>query len=139
MSSPGPAHRLSRPVAVFAAVLIGLHGLVHLMGVALLWRLGEPGSLTYADAVPAAGTTGGYLVGAGWLLAGAGLVTAAWLLATDRPAWRAVAAGGAVLSILVIGLSPGLTAAGLVADAAVLVLVAVTWTAARGRAPRRTS
>jgi hypothetical protein len=49
----------ARLAAVAAAVVIAAHGLAHLMGVALLWKLGEPGKLRYADVVPAAGSTAG--------------------------------------------------------------------------------
>jgi hypothetical protein len=49
-----PGHRVWARMAVLAAaVVIAAHGLVHLMGVSLLWKLGEPGQLRYADAVPA--------------------------------------------------------------------------------------
>ena len=76
------------------------------MGVALLWKLSEPGELSYADAVPQPGTVPGYLVGVGWLLAGTLLAVAAVLLVTHRR-WRVVAVVGAVLSSAVIGLNPG--------------------------------
>lgn len=36
---------------IAAAVVIAAHGLIHLMGMALLWKLGEPGGLRYADAM----------------------------------------------------------------------------------------
>ena len=59
-----PGHRAWARVAVIAtAVVITVHGLVHLMGVSLLWKLGEPGQLRYADAVPAPGTVAAELAG----------------------------------------------------------------------------
>jgi len=65
-----PGHQAWAKVAVIAtAVIIAAHGLVHLMGVSLLWKLGEPGRLRYADAVPAPGTAAGYLAGCLWLRA----------------------------------------------------------------------
>ena len=45
----------ARLAVIAAAVVIAAHGLIHLMGVALLWKVGEPGGLRYADAVPATG------------------------------------------------------------------------------------
>ena len=33
----------ARAAVIAAAVVIAAHGLVHLMGVGLLWKLGEPG------------------------------------------------------------------------------------------------
>jgi hypothetical protein len=120
----------ARLAAIAAAVVIAAHGLVHLMGVALLWKLGEPGQLRYADAVPAAGSTGGYLAGGLWLVAAALFVTAAVLLATGR-AWRLYALAGVAVSAPVIGLAPGQAVAGLVVDGLVLVLVAASWLRAR--------
>lgn len=42
----------TRLAAVTAMVLIAAHGLAHLMDVALLWELGEPGKAWYADVGP---------------------------------------------------------------------------------------
>jgi hypothetical protein len=49
---------LARVATVVVALFLALHGLVYLMGVDLLWKLGEPGDLTYEDAVPTPGTAG---------------------------------------------------------------------------------
>lgn len=116
-----------RAAAAGAAVIIAGHGLVHLMGVALLWKLGQPGALRYADAVPTAGSTAAYVVGALWLVAAILFVAAAVLLALGRPAWRLTALAALVISAPVIGLAPAQTVAGLVVDGLVLVLVAVSW------------
>ncbi len=59
--------RWARLAVIAAAVLIAAHGLIHLMGVALLWKLGQVGQLRYATAVPAPGSTAAYLVGGMWL------------------------------------------------------------------------
>jgi hypothetical protein len=85
------AEKCSRPawarVAVIAAAAVmAAHGLIHLMGVALLWQLGEPGQLRYADAVPASGSAAGYLAGGLWLAAAVLFVAAAALLVA---AWAA--------------------------------------------------
>jgi ABC-2 type transport system permease protein len=127
MAHPGWA----RAVAIAAAMVIAAHGLVHLMGVSLLWKLGEPGQLRYADAVPAPGSAAAYVVGGLWLVAAALFVTAAVLLAAGRPAWRLIALAGIVMSAPVIGLAPGQAVAGLVVDGLVLLLVAVGWLRAR--------
>jgi hypothetical protein len=59
-----PGHRAWVRVAVIAfAAVIAAHGVVHLMGVCLLSKLGEPGQLRYGDAVPAPGTVAGELAG----------------------------------------------------------------------------
>jgi len=105
--------------------VIAAHGLIHLMGVALLWKLGEVGQLRYADAVPAPDTAAGYVAGGLWLVAAVLFVAAAVLLAAGRAAWRITAVAGVVVSVPVIGLMPGQAVAGLVIDG--LVLVAVSW------------
>jgi hypothetical protein len=130
------SHRLEwgRPAVIAVAVLIAAHGLVHLMGVSLLWKLGEPGQLRYADAVPEPGTAAAYLVGGLWLAAAVLFVAAAVLLAAGRAAWRMTALAGVVVSVPVIGLAPGQAVAGLAVDGLVLVLVAASWLRTR-RAP----
>ena len=119
----GNHHRL----AWAAAVVIAAHGLVHLMGVALLWKLGEPGQLHYADAEPAPGSTAGYLVGSLWLAAALLFVIAAVLLAARRASWRIVALAAAAVSVPVIGIASGQAIAGLVVDGVVLIGVAASW------------
>jgi hypothetical protein len=117
----------ARLTVIAAVAVIAAHGLIHLMGVALLWKLGEPGGLRYADAVPAPGSAAAYLVGGLWLLAAVLFVTAAVLLAAGRAAWRMTALAAVVVSVPVIGLMPGQAVAGLVVDGLVLALVAVSW------------
>jgi hypothetical protein len=120
----------ARVAVLAAAVMIAAHGLVHLMGVWLLWKLGEPGQLRYADAVPAPGTMAGYVAGCLWLVAAVLFVLAAVLLAAGRP-WRLAALAGVAVSVPVIGLAPGQAAAGLVADGLILALVVVSLLRAR--------
>ena len=132
MQRLGPGHRAWAQVAVIAtAVVIAAHGLVHLMGVSLLWKLGQPGQLRYADAVPAPGTVAAELAGGLWLLAAVLFVTAAILLLAGRAAWRLAALAGVAISAPVIGLAPGQAAAGLVVDGLILVLVTVSWLRSR--------
>ena len=120
-----------RLAVIAVAVVIAVHGLIHLMGVALLWKMGEPGGLRYADAVPASGSAAGYLAGGLWLLATVLFVAAAVLLAAGRPTWRLTALAGVAVSVPVIGLMPGQAVAGLVIDGLILVLVAASWLHAR--------
>ena len=116
-------------LVIAAAVVIAAHGLVHLMGVALLWKLGEPGGLRYADTAPVPGSAAAYLVGGLWLAAAVLFVAAAVLLVAGRSAWRMTALAAVVVSVPVIGLMPSQAVAGLVIDGLVLVLVlvAVSW------------
>ena len=121
----------ARLAVIAATVVIAVHGLIHLMGVALLWKLGQPGQLRYAGAVPAPDSAAGYVVGGLWLLAAVLFVAAAVLLVAGRAAWRMTAVAGVVVSVPVIGLMPAQAVAGLVIDGLVLVLVAVSWLRAR--------
>ena len=138
IQSPASHQPTARPLAprhspwkrapiLAAAVLIGAHGLVHLMGTVLLWKLGQPGQLRYAHAAPTPGSTAGYLVGGLWLMAAVLFAATAILLAARRPAWRAAALGGIAISVSVISLAPAQAVAGLVIDGLILILVASSW------------
>jgi hypothetical protein len=132
MEQLGSGHRAwARAAVIGAALVIAAHGLVHLMGVSLLWRLGEPGQLRYADAVPTPGTTAAELAGGLWLVAAVLFVMAAILLVAGQAAWRLAALAGVAVSAPVIGLAPGQAAAGLVVDGLILMLVTVSWLRSR--------
>jgi hypothetical protein len=127
------AHRLLRAAA---AAVLAVHGLIHLLGVALLWRWGEPGQLRYDDVSPAAGSLPGTIVGGVWLAATLLFLLTAVLLLAGHPAWRPVGLLAALVSIAVLLPSASIALAGLVVDAAVLAAVAVAVAAAH-RGPRR--
>lgn len=110
-----------------AVVLLAVHGAVHGMGFALLWRLTEPGELRYGDSVPEAGSAAGFAVGLVWLLAGLAFVYGAWLLAHRAERWLTVVAAAAVASLVVVALMPAETTLGLAVDVAALVTCAVLW------------
>ena len=129
---PG-AHRFLRAAA--ATVLAG-HGLIHLLGVALLWRWGQAGELRYDDVSPPAGSLPGMIVGGVWLAATLLFLLTAVLLVGRRPAWRPVGLLAALVSIAVLLPSASIALAGLVVDAAVLIAVAAA-VAASHRRPRR--
>ena len=122
--------RSRKALRTLAASILVIHGLVHLMGVALLWRWAEPGELRYGDVRPEAGSTAAMVLGGGWLIALLLFLVTAALLATGRPAWRPVGLLAALVSIAVLLPSASMAWAGLVVDAAVLVGVAVTVAAA---------
>ncbi len=63
------------------AIVVVAHGLVHLMGVVLLWRLAQPAGLHYGQMRPVPGSTGGIIVGVGWLITAALFVGVAVLVA----------------------------------------------------------
>ena len=127
------ARRLLRAAA--ATVLAG-HGLIHLLGVALLWRWGQPGELRYDDVSPAAGSLPGMIVGGVWLAVTLLFLLTAVLVLVGRPTWRPVGLLAALVSIAVLLPSASVALAGLVVDAAVLVAVAVAVAAAHRRPGR---
>ena len=127
------AHRLLR--AAGATVLAG-HGLIHLLGVALLWRWGQPGELRYDDVSPAAGSLPGMIVGGVWLAATLLFLLTAVLVLMGRPTWRPVGLLAALVSIAVLLPSASVALAGLVVDAAVLIAIAAAVAAAHRRPGR---
>ncbi len=127
------AHRLLRAAA--ATVLAG-HGLIHLLGVALLWRWGQPGELRYDDVSPAAGSLPGMIVGGVWLATTLLFLLTAVLVLARRPAWRPVGLLAALMSVAVLLPSASIALVGLLVDAAVLLAVAAAVAAAH-RGPRR--
>lgn len=131
VSVPVRRRPLLRAATWPVAVLLVGHGLIHLMGVALQWRLAEVGELRYAEAVPAPGSPAGLAAGAFWLVAAVLFVAAGVLLVRQRSSWGVLALAGAVVSAVVIGLHPAPAITGLVVDALVVVLVVGTWIAAR--------
>jgi hypothetical protein len=130
-----PGHSAwERAVVPAAAIVMAAHGLVHLIGMILLWKLGQPGQLRYADAFPAPGTGPGYLAGALWLAAAVLFVLAAALLMTGRGGWRLPALAGVIISAPVIGLTPDESATGLAVDAVVLAVLVAGWLRTRAAA-----
>jgi hypothetical protein len=118
------------------ASVVVAHGLVHLTGVVLLWRLGQPAGLRYSQMHPAPGSTAGIIAGTGWLIAAALFVAVAVLLARGRRTWRPGAVTAALLSAAVLAPSSGVTFAGLAVNAAVLA-VATTMSIGEHRHHRR--
>ncbi|RYV52948.1 hypothetical protein [Pengzhenrongella frigida] len=104
-----------------AAALAG-HGLMHLVGVVLLWRLGEPGWLRFADVSPTPGSPAGLAVGVLCLVAAAAFVAAAAGVLLDRDWWHRVLLGAVVVSCGALLPSASSAAAGLVVDWIALVV-----------------
>ena len=123
--------RFDHTVAALGAVVVIGHGSIHLMGVALFWRLGETAELRFADARPAAGTGWGFVVGAVWLLATALFLVAAVLLLRRSVTWRPVGALAALVSAAVLLPMAAATGAGLGVDAALLGIVLFGFCTAR--------
>jgi len=98
-----------------------------LAGHGLMWKLGQPGELRYADMSPVPGSAAGLAVGVVWLSAAALFGWAAWLFVAGRPRWRVAALAAVVVSVPVLGPSAAMAAAGLALDALILLVVVLTW------------
>jgi hypothetical protein len=104
-------------------VVLAAHAAVHLMGVVLLWRWGQPGTMRYEDVCPTPGTLAGVLVGAGWLAAAVLFTAAAILVARLHEQAAQLAGAAAVVSAAVLAPSATVAVAGLAVDAVVLLAV----------------
>lgn len=78
--------------------LLALHGLVHLLGWVISWRMFEVQNFHYDDVWPAAGTWPGRLAGVLWLTAAVSLALVGTRLAFRRPVTRLQLAVPLVLS-----------------------------------------
>jgi len=123
--------RMHRTAELAGAGVLAGHGLIHLIGVALLWRLGETADLGYADARPAPGSGWALAVGGIWLLATALFLSAAVLLLRRSAHWRGCAGVAVLVSIPVLLPMAAATGAGLLVDLAVVTAVLLAWRAAR--------
>ncbi len=83
---------MPRTLIVFAAVILVLHGLVHLMGTTVYMKLGTIQNLPYKTTVLGGrvdlGEGGMRLFGALWAIAAAGFVVAGVGLMAGWPWWR---------------------------------------------------
>jgi len=121
-----------------AAALLAVHGLIHLIGFLVPWRIAQVEGFAYRTTTLGGsvelGTTGAQVVGLAWLAIAVGFVVAAvgvW----RRSAWAlglTAALGTASLVACVLGLPE--TVAGIVVNVAILAAVAWTTFSRRGDA-----
>ncbi len=111
------------------AVLLALHGLVHLLGFVVPFGLAEvegfPRSTTVLAGRVDLGEVGVRVAGVGWLLVAAAFVAAAvglWLL---QPWWWGLALGATAISAVLCALFVPTSWAGLALDVAILVALFV--------------
>jgi hypothetical protein len=117
--------------------ILSAHGLLHVFGVMLLWKVAEPGRLRYEDVAPAPGTAAGYVVGAMWLLAALLFWFAALALARRRERWWVITLGAVAVSMAVMALDLGRATAGLAIDGLIAVAVLLVAPIDLGRSIRR--
>jgi hypothetical protein len=93
---------------IVIVLVLGAHGIGHLIGVAGGWfNSAWGGSNTSWLLTPPLGRATGVLEGALWLLPGIGFVLAAGLLLGGSELWRPLALASAAVSLIVIALFPG--------------------------------
>ena len=116
---------MSKTVLVIISVVIGLHGLIHLMGFSVYLKLGEIEGLPFKTNLLGGrweiGEGGMKIFGMLWLLAAVGFVIAAVALATQQ-AWASPALlGVTIFSLLLTGLDYQAAFAGIGINAAILL------------------
>ncbi len=85
MGSPtSQTRKVPLVVRLAVGVVIGGHGLLHLIGTILLWRLGQVGDLHYGDMLPSAPPWVTAFAGAEWLAAATVFIAAGIALIIGR-------------------------------------------------------
>jgi hypothetical protein len=123
-----PSQRASRslPIAVriVGGILLIAHGLIHLMGTAVLWHIAEVGDLHYGGVVPATPAWIATLAGGEWLVAAVVFVAAGVVLMMGRRGWLWLTLGAVILSLPAVIMNAQFAAAGIVLDVLLVLAVA---------------
>lgn len=111
------------------AVLLALHGIAHLVGFLVPWRLVEPEDMVYETTLLAGrldvGEAGIKALGVVWLLAAMAFLVAAFGAWTARGWWVPLTAGLAALSLLLSVLHWPDARVGVLVNAAILLALVV--------------
>jgi hypothetical protein len=96
--------KMNKIVIIIASIIIGLHGLIHLMGTVVYMKLGTIEGLAYKTTVLGGrwdlGENGMMVFGALWAVAAVGFVLAAVALLAGWGWWRPMLMGVALLSLV---------------------------------------
>jgi hypothetical protein len=120
---------MSRTVFVALAVVVGLHGLIHLMGLVAYWPLGTLSELPYKTAV----LGGRWELGAGgmrlysvlWLIAAVGFVIVAAALIAGWSRWLPALFVVTLLSLIVTALDWGPAFRGAIVNILILAVLLI--------------
>lgn len=111
----------------FAAAVLLLHGLIHLMGTAVYMRLADAQGLSYKTTLLSGrldlGENGMRIFGASWMVPAVGFMAAAVMLMVGWDWWRPVLLVTTLLSLALTGLDWSVAFAGFVVNVAILVLL----------------
>ncbi|HVS05787.1 MAG TPA: hypothetical protein VHK65_06430 [Candidatus Dormibacteraeota bacterium] len=111
------------------AAILGLHGVIHAIGFAATWRLGQINAISTTPTFPSglgSGTTLVQFLGLLWLLLAVAFVGAAVGVASGAGWWRLLAAAAAVLSLVLCLAWWNDAKFGLAIDIAILAGLAIT-------------
>lgn len=122
--SRSQTHSVPMVVRLAVGVVIVGHGLLHLIGTSLLWRLGQVGDLHYGDMLPSAPPWVTVVAGTQWLAAAAVFIAAGIALIIGRGIWWWLTLGGIILSLPAVIMNAQFAAAGIVLDVLLLVPLA---------------
>ena len=112
-------------IHTIVAIIFIIHGLVHLIGFAVPWRLAEVEGFAYKTTLLFGnldvGDTGIRAVGLFWLLAAIGFVVAGVALFTLQPWWQVITLGVTLFSLLLCILGLPESKFGVLINLAILV------------------
>ncbi len=92
-------------IRIIVAVVLILHGLIHLMGFVVPWRLVTIEDLIYKTTLLSGkldiGDAGIRMIGLFWLLGATGFVVAGIAIFTLQPWWQILTLGVTILSLII--------------------------------------
>lgn len=121
---------MTRLQGYVGAVVLALHGVVHLLGTAVYLQLAEVAEFEYKTTllggVVDVGGTGIRVFGLLWGVAAVGFVVAAGAMVTDWAHWRVLLVGVTVFSLVLTGLDYTVAYAGVVVNLGIIGIVALS-------------
>jgi len=109
---------------IIIAIVLVLHGLIHLMGTVTYMKLGTVQGLTYKTTLLGGrwdlGESGIRVYGALWALAAIGFAVAAIAMLTGAEGWRLILAGTAIFSLALTALDWQVASAGAILNLVIL-------------------
>jgi hypothetical protein len=115
-------------VRTVVGLLLVLHGVIHLIGFVVPWRIGEIRGFAYSTSAlwgrVDLGDAGARILGAGWLLAAVAFVLAGAGVAAGAAWGLPLTMGAAAVSMVLCIMGSPAAIAGLVIDAAILISLA---------------
>jgi hypothetical protein len=118
---------MSRTIQIIAAVILGLHGLIHLMGTAVYMRLTEIGGFSYKTTLLGGrvdlGGNGIRVFGALWILPAIGFITIAVAMLAGGECWRPGLVAVTFISLVLTALDWSVAYAGVGINAGILAII----------------